>query len=177
MAFIEAAVRRDIPFDVLPNFIQLGWGAHAERFDKTFTSRAGWIASALALDRSKLNRTLAAAAVPVPSTRRVATLEQAEQAAAEVGWPVVIKPISRHGDRGVVAGIAATADVRAAFGQADELSPGSVLVEQHAGGDSHRLLVVNGRLLRAARRDPVTDVTDAVHPDNAALAVRTAAVI
>ena len=46
LRFIDAALRRGMPFDVLPGFVQIGWGTKAERFDFTFTGQT----SAVAID-------------------------------------------------------------------------------------------------------------------------------
>jgi cyanophycin synthetase len=45
------------------------------------------------------------------------------------------------------------AEVRAAYGVASQFR-GEVLVERHIEGDDYRLLIVNGKMVAAARRDP-----------------------
>lgn len=72
-----------------------------------------------------------------------------------------------------------------AFDRAERCGTGGVIVEEHIDGDDHRPLVVNGRLLAAARRKvqggnrfgPIEDVTAFVHPDNRALVERVARVV
>ena len=163
LRFIEAAVRRGMPFDVLPSFVQIGWGANAERFDLAATGRTSWAAMALAKNKLKAHNTLAGAGLPTPGVMLVADAEQAQRAAADLGWPVVIKPGDQDGGLGVVPGIRDQARLREAFDQANRLSPRNVLVEKHVDGDDHRLLVVCGRVLQVARRAPAGVIGDGVH--------------
>lgn len=163
LRFIEAAVRLGMPFDVLPAFVQIGWGVNAQRFDLALTGRSSWIATALAKDKLKTGRTLAAAGIPVPNARRVVDADDAEVAAADLGWPVVVKPSDLDGALGVVPGISDRDTLRSAFEQANRLSPGNVMLEKHWAGDDHRILVAQGRSLQVARRTPPGLVGDGVH--------------
>ncbi len=152
LRFIEAAVRRGMPVDVLPSFVQIGWGVNAKRFDMATTGQTSWIGKTTARNKLKASQTLAAEGVPVPAARLVANVEQAQQAADHFGWPVVVKPLNQDGGRGVVPGVRDPAVLRRAFAAADRLSPGNVLVERHCAGEDYRVLVVHGRVLQVARR-------------------------
>ncbi len=175
LRFIQAAVDRDIPFQVLPSCIQLGWGARAERLDSSFTGHTGHIAAVLAKNKFKASRTLADAGLPLPIGEVVATAEQAKTVAANLGWPVVVKPLNQDQGIGVVAGIGNDATLSRAFAAAERLSPGQVIVERHIAGNDYRLLVVAGKVLAAARRIPaavtgdgertVTQLVDATNAD------------
>ena len=156
----QAGAARGVPFDVLPSFVQLGWGTHAERFDMTFTKDTSWIAATLAKNKMKTSRTLAAEYLPVPAFAIVANVGEAEKAADDLGWPVVVKPSNQDQGLGVVAGIRDPETLRRAFGEADKLSPAAVIVEKHVEGDDHRLLVVRGRMLAAAKRTAAEVVGD-----------------
>lgn len=188
LRFIQAAAARDIPFAVLPNFVQLGWGANAERFDMSFTGRTSWIAEAMARDKWNSKRTLARAEITVPHAWVVHNVTDAEYAAANLaGWPVAVKPFNRspgQPDNGVTTGVPDPEILRGAFERASQCGTGGVIVEEHIAGDDHRLLVVNGSLLSAVRRKVqgdnrfgwIEDVTASVHPDNRALVERVARV-
>ena len=161
--FIQAAFERGVPFVVLANCIQLGWGAGMERMDSTFTSRTSFIGTYLARNKSKAARTLTSAELPVPEGQAVADFDGAARFAAAVGWPVVVKPCNLDQGVGVVPGITDTVALRQAFDAAAQLSPGDVIVERHIDGDDHRLLVVHGQLLAAARRTRGGVFGDGVH--------------
>ena len=163
LRFIQAAVDREIPFEVLPNCVQLGWGAFAERIESSFTGRSGYIATMMAHNKFKSSRTLADAGLPLPTGEVVLDVERAQQVAAGLGWPVVVKPSNCEHGTGVVPGISDVDTLRRSFDAAVRLSPSGVIVEQHVAGDDHRLLVVDGRLLAAARRIPGGVMGDGVH--------------
>ncbi len=163
LSFIQAGALRGIPFSVLPSCVQLGWGANAERFDMSFSTETSWMANSLAKNKAKTSRTLAAAFLPVPDSRVVSDVEAAERVANQLGWPVVIKPLSQELGSGVVAGIPDAATLRQTFGRAAKYSPGNVVIENHIDGDDHRMLVVNGRMLMAVRRVPAGVTGDGVH--------------
>lgn len=163
LRFAQAAVARDIPIAITLGFLRLGWGADAELLHGTFTGHTAWIAHCTAKDKIATSSLLGAVGVPVPAMRVVADYEGAESAAAELGWPVVIKPPALDMSAGIVPGIDSTDKLRSAFAAAAALSPGRVMVEKHVPGDSHRLLVVHGRLLDAVRRIPPEVTGDGVH--------------
>lgn len=162
LRFIEAAVRREMPFDVLPSFVQIGWGANAERFDLAVTGRTSWMALAMSKNKRKANMMLAGAGLPVPHGIVAENAEQAQSAAAALGWPVVIKPLSQDGAVGVVPGIRDDTRLREAFDEAARWSPDGVLVERHCPGDDYRLLVVRGTVIQVARRTPAQVVGDGI---------------
>ncbi|MCB0933207.1 MAG: hypothetical protein KDB71_15080 [Mycobacterium sp.] len=160
LRFIEAAVRRGMPFDILPGFVQIGWGVNAERFDLALTGQTSAIANTLARNKFKANQTLRSEGLPVADAGLVSDGEQAQQAADELGWPVVVKPLDLDGGLGVAPAIRDRDRLRRAFADANALSPGNVLVEQHVDGDDHRLLVVRGRVIHVARRTAAGVVGD-----------------
>ncbi len=149
-----AALARGMPVVTRPGFIQIGWGAFAERLESSFTGRTGNIASRLARDKHRTKLLLSEAAIPVPQGTWVRSVDEALQCARAQGWPVVIKPADLDGGLGVVPGIRDEAGLRRAFEAASQLSAGGVVVERHVDGADHRLLVVDGRLWAAARRTP-----------------------
>ncbi|MBU3751458.1 MAG: hypothetical protein FGM52_13625, partial [Mycobacterium sp.] len=128
LRFMEAAARRQIPVDVLPSFVQIGWGAHSLRFDMATTGQTSWIAKTMAKNKLKTSRTLANAGIPVPPCGLVSDLGQARRAAEELGWPVVVKPLDQDGGNAVAPGIRDPDRLAQAFDAASRLSPGRVLV-------------------------------------------------
>lgn len=163
LRFAQAAVARDIPVSAFFDILRLGWGANTEYLHATFTQRTGWLAHYVAKNKNATSSLLAQAGVPVPPMRVVAEAAAAEQAAAELGWPVVVKPASEDMSKGVVAGITTVERLRTAFDAAAAMSPGRVMIEKHLPGDSHRLLVVHGRVLDTVRRVPPEVTGDGEH--------------
>lgn len=152
--FAEAAALRGMPLTVNPYFILVGWGAGAERLDMTCTGRTPWIAAALAKMKNTATRAFEDAHLPTPQSRPVTSLDEARKAAADFGWPVVVKPPNLDMGSGVVSDIRGPESLARAYECAVELSSDPVLVERHEPGYCYRLLVVHGRVIAVARRMP-----------------------
>jgi cyanophycin synthetase len=80
----------------------------------------------------------------------------------------VVKPLDAGGGKGVTANIRTLAEAQTAFPVAFRQKQGPVMVEAHVPGDDHRLMVVDGRLVAAIRREPSSVVGDG-HKSVAAL--------
>lgn len=152
--FAQAALDRNIPVAAMPGFLQLGWGARAQRVDLTYTGDTGTIAAYTAQDKVKTYQTLAAGGIPVPEGNVASHIGDAEQLAADLGWPVVVKPLNLQLGIGVTPGITSLDMLRRAFEVVEQLTPGSVIVERHVEGDDYRMLVVRGKLTAVAHRIP-----------------------
>jgi cyanophycin synthetase len=63
---------------------------------------------------------------------------------------VVVKPLDGNHGRGVTLELTERADIEAAFALA-EAEGSEVLVERYMRGDEHRLLVVGGKVVAAAK--------------------------
>ena len=163
-ALLDEAESRRIPWirlDPNSSLVQLGWGVHQRRIQATVTSATSAIAVDIAKDKSLTARLLRDAGMPVPASEVVRTESGAVDAAAEIGHPVVVKPLDGNHGRGVTIDLSDEADIRSAFGVAAAASRGGrVLVERLVDGFDHRLLVVNGRLVAASRRMPASVVGD-----------------
>lgn len=86
-------------------------------------------------DKGVMRDRFAEAGIPQPAYRRVETDEEVEAAVAEIGVPVVVKPVSLSASRGVIRADDAAAAVVAAHrirGLLDEPEP--LLVEEFVGG-------------------------------------------
>jgi D-alanine-D-alanine ligase-like ATP-grasp enzyme len=71
----------------------------------------------------------------------------------KIGFPCVVKPTNRGGGKGVTAGITSLPELERAIAHARTFSS-QVLLEAHQEGTDYRLMVVDGRLVAAVRRDP-----------------------
>lgn len=78
-------------------------------------------------NKIETRRCLAAAGVPQPDFRVVQTIESAERAACELGFPCVIKAPASSGSRGVVK-VSDQSEMPAAFAEAMRYAPGGELL-------------------------------------------------
>lgn len=149
---VAAAAERGIPYIRLNggNLVQLGHGANQRRIwtaESEFTSA---IAEGIAADKDLTKRLLDSCGVPVPQGQVVASREAAWRGAQDLGLPVVIKPSDGNHGRGVSMDLGTQEAIEAAFDIAQRHGS-EVIVERFVRGDEHRLLVVGGRVVAAAR--------------------------
>jgi cyanophycin synthetase len=163
-AIVAAARERRIPVLRLTptrGLIQLGYGIYQKRIQASETSTTSAIAVDTCQDKGLTNQLLRVVGVPVPEGRTVASADAVWETAQQIGLPVVIKPVDGHQGKGVSVNLSTEGDVRAAYNIA--AGHGDVLVERYITGDDYRLLVVGGKLVAAARRDPAHVVGDGEH--------------
>lgn len=155
LALVTSAVERDIPWVRLndQSLIQLGQGKYQKRIEAALTSMTSHIAVEIASDKGVCNRILADLGLPVPQQRIVYDADEAVSAARRIGYPVVIKPLDGNHGRGVTVNVNSEEEAERAFAIADE-EGSAVVVESMITGDDHRLLVINGKLVAAAKRVP-----------------------
>ena len=98
------------------------------------------------------------AGVPVPRGRQFRLSDSREDIlaqAAELGYPVVLKPVSGYKGKGVFPEIPDEASlVRALNHLRHELGYRDLLLEEHVAGDDHRIFVLAGKAFAALRRVP-----------------------
>lgn len=143
----------DDRYPVLPltsGIASIGSGVYRRWFDSFITDRTPFLAMQLAQDKHRTAALLRSHGFPGAVNRRVDTLEQARQAAKELGYPVVVKPNDRDRGLGVSADIVSDADLAIAFESAVRHSR-RVLVEKFQPGFTHRFSVVEGKVLRVAK--------------------------
>jgi cyanophycin synthetase len=160
-AIVAAATDRGIPHLRLNdgNLVQLGHGKRQRRIWTAETDRTSAIAGNIAHDKDLTKSLLAACGVPVPEGQVVDSPAAAWAAAQDIGLPVVVKPSDANHGRGVSLDLSDQADIEKAFSVAD--AEGSeVMVERYVRGDEHRLLVVGGRVVAAARGESLSVVGD-----------------
>ena len=175
-ALVKAAEDRDIPWIRLNRYslIQLGHGKYQKRIQATTTSATGNIAVELASDKEETNAILGDLGLPVPKQILVYNTRQARRAAERIEYPVVLKPLNANHGRGVSINLKTPDEVNAAFEKAREHGR-TVLVEKFISGFDHRILVVNGELVAAAKRVPghvvgndrntITELVDEINSD------------
>ena len=163
-SIVEAAEQRGIPFIRLNtgNLVQLGYGARMRRIWTAETDLTSAIAEGISRDKDLTKQLLQACGVPVPQGRLVDSIEDAWEAAQEIGLPVVVKPYDGNHGRGVFTNVGTQAEIEKAYRVAEEEGSG-VIVERFVRGHEHRLLVVGGRMVAAARGEPASVIGDGDH--------------
>jgi len=161
---VAAATDRKIPHVRLNdgNLVQLGHGMHQHRIWTAETDRTGAIAESIAGDKDLTKTLLRAVGVPVPEGQPVESADEAWDVAQDIGLPVVVKPSDGNHGRGVTLDLDNEADVKAAFALARKHGS-EVLVERCIPGNEHRLLVVGGRVVAAARGESAWITGDGQH--------------
>ncbi len=151
-AIVAAATEKGIPHIRLndSNLVQLGYGASQRRIWTAETELTSAIAEGIASDKDLTKTLLASCGVPVPEGEIVTSVEAAWTAAQEIGLPVVVKPSDGNHGRGVSLELKTQEQIAAAFHLAARHGS-EVMVERFVRGHEHRLLVVGGRVVAAAR--------------------------
>ena len=164
MALVNAAEARNIPWIRLneDSLIQLGQGKYQKRIEAALTSQTSSIAVDIAKDKEFSTQLLYDLGLPVPEQRYARDAEAAVRAASRIGYPVVVKPVDGNHGRGVSVNLNTENDVRTGYEKAAEQGRG-VIVESMIPGADHRLLVVGGELVAAAKRVPAHIVGDGRH--------------
>ncbi|QHE87167.1 ATP-grasp domain-containing protein [Hydrogenophaga sp. BPS33] len=160
---MEGARARGVP--VLPfvngsRYWQYGWGTRSRVFMESASNTDGFLGSQWQKSKVLSHAVFTSLGVPTPKHRLVSQPSELEAAADVVGWPCVVKPMDQGGGRGVTAGIASSGSLHKAFAHARRYTQGPVMVEAFVPGDDHRLMVVEGRLMAAIRREPSSVVGD-----------------
>lgn len=153
---VTAAGDRGIPHIRLNdgNLVQLGYGASQRRIWTAESEYTSAIAEGIASDKDLTKSLLKACGVPIPEGQIVNSPAEAWEAAQDIGLPVVVKPSDGNHGRGVTLDLRKQQDIEAAYHVA--YPEGSdVMVERYIPGDEHRLLVVGGKLVAAARGEVV----------------------
>ena len=166
-SLVKAAEERNIPWLRLNQYslVQFGQGRYQQRIQATTTGRTSNIAVELAGDKEETNGILRDLGLPVPKQGLVRTKRDAVRAAERIGYPVVLKPLSGNHGRGVSINLRTADEVETGFAKASEHGR-TIIVESYIEGFDHRLPVVNGELVAAAKRVPGHVVGDGKHTIN-----------
>jgi cyanophycin synthetase len=160
-SIVEEAAARGIPWIRLNKYslCQLGYGANQKRIQATVTSETSSIGVELACDKEDTKFLLQQAEVEVPKGEIISMESSLEDACKFVKFPLVIKPIDGNHGRGITVNINTYEEAVEAFHAAKKVSQ-KVIVEKYITGEDYRLLVINHRLIAAAKRSPAHVIGD-----------------
>jgi len=161
--FLRAADGAEIPVTpIAPGLHAFGVGRRSRWLYSSLLDTTSAIGAMIARDKFTSASILRDAGLPAPTHFRVASQDQAVDAAHRLGYPVVVKPADRDQGVGVAAGLTDDAGVGAAFAAAREFS-NAILVEKHVEGNDYRIVVLDGAVVQAFCRRPGGIVGDGRH--------------
>lgn len=160
-SIVEEAVSRNIPWIRLGrnSLVQLGYGVNQKRFQATITGNTSSIAVDIACNKELTKKMLDQAAIPVPTGGLARTEEDLKEVIDKVGYPIVIKPLDGNHGRGQSINVQNLEHAIKGFHEAQQISS-KVIVEKFVTGYDFRVLVINHKMVAAARRVPANVVGD-----------------
>jgi cyanophycin synthetase len=158
-SIVEEAVSRDIPWIRLGtnSLVQLGYGVNQMRFQATITCNTSNIAVDIACNKEETKRMLENASIPVASGSICVDEEDLEHTIKKIGYPIVIKPLDGNHGKGASINVKTWEDSVSGLAHAKQYSR-RVIVEKFITGFDFRVLVINHKLVAAAKRVPANVV-------------------
>ncbi|WP_396150816.1 cyanophycin synthetase [Flavobacterium sp.] len=163
-SIVEEAVARDIPWIRLGtnSLVQLGYGVNQMRFQATITCKTSNIAVDIACNKEETKRMLDMASIPVASGSICVDEEDLELTIKKIGYPIVIKPLDGNHGKGASINVVTWKDAVEGLAHAQRYSR-RVIVEKFITGFDFRVLVIDNKLVAAAKRVPAHVIGDGKH--------------
>jgi cyanophycin synthetase len=160
-AIAAAARQRGIPARRVGgrSLLRLGYGCQRRLVWAALTSQTSAVGVDIAADKQLAKQLLADAGVPVPAGVVAGAADEAAAALAEIGPPVVIKPLGGSHGANLTIGVRTAAEAAAAYAKAAAVSD-AVLVEALVPGMDYRVLVIDGQIAAAAQLRPASVTGD-----------------
>jgi cyanophycin synthetase len=154
-SIVEEAVARDIPWIRLGSnsLVQLGYGVNQMRFQATITQKTSSIAVDIACNKEETKRMLELASIPVASGSICVDEEGLKATIDKIGYPIVLKPLDGNHGKGASINVTNWEDAAAGLVYAQKYSR-RVIVEKFITGFDFRVLVIDNKLVAAAKRVP-----------------------
>ena len=154
-SIVEEAVARDIPWIRLGtnSLVQLGYGINQMRFQATITCKTSSIAVDIACNKEQTKKMLDAASIPVANGGIVVDEEDLDEVIRKIGYPIVIKPLDGNHGKGASINVKTREDAVDGLAYAKKYSH-RVIVEKFITGYDFRVLVIDNKLVAAAKREP-----------------------
>ncbi len=154
-SIVEEAVARDIPWIRLGtnSLVQLGYGVNQMRFQATMTCKTSNIAVDIACNKEQTKRMLSEASIPVASGSICTDIDDLEKTIAKIGYPIVLKPLDGNHGKGASINVNKWEDAVAGLEFAQKYSRRTI-VEKFITGFDFRVLIIDNKLVAAAKRVP-----------------------
>ena len=161
LSILKEAASRGIPAIKLEDNStwQLGYGCNQKRISATITSSTSFSAVDIACNKEICRDLLKSMMVPIADGVVIETLDELKQSIDPLGFPLVIKPINGNHGRGVTTDITNLDQAEKAYKFALTISK-RVIVERCIPGYDFRLLMIDGKLVAAAKRTPAHVIGD-----------------
>lgn len=160
----DEAMRRGIYVEVLDaetGEMRLTYGGRSVVTRESLSEFTSAVAMSRCDDKRRTRRIAVEAGISV-ARGRLATFDEQDYAfLADVG-DVVVKPTRGEQGKGITVGVDGRDELDDALARAHEHHP-EVLIEQRAPGDDLRLVVVDGKVVAAARRKPAEIIGTGKH--------------
>lgn len=154
-SIVDEAVARDIPWIRLGtnSLVQLGYGVNQMRFQATITCKTSNIAVDIACNKEETKRMLGNASIPVASGSICVDEDDLKNTIEKIGYPIVLKPLDGNHGKGASINVTNFEDAVAGLAYAQKYSR-RVIVEKFITGFDFRVLVIDNKLVAAAKREP-----------------------
>jgi cyanophycin synthetase len=154
-SIVEEAVSRNIPWIRLGtnSLVQLGYGINQMRFQATITCKTSSIAVDIACNKEQTKKMLDMASIPVASGSICTDEEGLAEVINKIGYPIVLKPLGGNHGKGASINVTNWEDAVAGLAFAQEYGK-RVIVEKFITGFDFRILVIDNKLVAAAKRVP-----------------------
>ncbi|MFV8334405.1 cyanophycin synthetase [Flavobacterium sp. GSP14] len=160
-SIVEEAVSRDIPWIRLGtnSLVQLGYGINQMRFQATITCKTSSIAVDIACNKELTKKMLDMASIPVAIGSICVNEDDLAATIKKIGYPIVLKPLDGNHGKGASINVTNWEDAVSGLAFAKEYSK-RIIVEKFITGFDYRILVIDNKLVAAAKRVPAHVVGD-----------------
>ncbi|MFZ2257161.1 MAG: cyanophycin synthetase [Clostridiaceae bacterium] len=154
-SIVNEAISRGIPYIRLndENYVQLGQGKYQRKIQATIMDNTSILGVEIADDKERTKKILSSMGIPVPEGASVNNYEEALLVVEAIGYPVVVKPLKGNHGRGVTVNINNSDELFVAFQMANNIYD-RCLIEKYIKGSDFRILVIDGKFIAAAHREP-----------------------
>ncbi|MFV8328336.1 cyanophycin synthetase [Flavobacterium sp. ZS1P14] len=154
-SIVEEAVSRNIPWIRLGtnSLVQLGYGINQMRFQATITCKTSSIAVDIACNKEQTKKMLDMASIPVANGSICIDEEGLAETIKKIGYPIVLKPLNGNHGKGASINVTNWEDAVSGLAFAQEYGK-RVIVEKFITGFDFRILVIDNKLVAAAKRVP-----------------------
>jgi cyanophycin synthetase len=158
---LQAAFEAEIPFAHCGfGFYVLGWGASSRIFDRSSNILDSAIGSKTTQYKHMALQWMQSSGIPVPHGSVFNSGQSLTLASvSHLRLPLVVKPVDRDRGEGVSLGVNTEATLQSAIRLATAHSK-QFLVEEQIAGTCHRILVIDGDVVYAVKRNPKSVVGD-----------------